>query len=58
MPLWAKYSVLGVVMTAWLSFIIVALIEHIDIPIAVWSVPGATCVLLSDKKRKGDNNDG
>lgn len=73
MPLWLKYTVLGIVCSAWLAFLVVSFVQHQAIPIAVWTVPGATYAVLSDKiggvtfgggnvsvrrKREEDDDDG
>lgn len=46
MPTWMVRYVMVIVTSGWLAYLTVSLIHHDVIPIAVWSIPGATFALL------------
>lgn len=46
---WLKVFVIGGVTAVWIVYVISQIIKGQDIPVIVWTVPGATVALLTDK---------
>jgi len=49
MPRWLRNAVMMGVFLAWGIYLGIALVQDNSIPLYVWTVPGATAALLSNK---------
>lgn len=46
---WLKVFVIGGVTAVWIVYVIAQIVKGKEIPVVVWTVPGATVALLTDK---------
>lgn len=47
---WIKYTVILIVLAGWIAYIATQVFRGGEIPLAIWSVPGATLALATAEK--------